>query len=107
MGTARVEIVRLGDRYDQFPGVIKEIFQTAKETTSTTATVAGSRIQVATTPAYTKLHARIVHDEACWVAVGADPTAADAPALGYQTAPNVPLIIPVAPGDKLSFKELA
>lgn len=107
MGTARVEIVRLGDRNSQFPGVIQAVFQTAKETTSTTVTVAGSRIQVATVANYNKLHARITHDEACWVAIGVDPTAADAPALGYLTQPGVPLIVPIEEGDKISFKEVA
>jgi len=107
MGAARVDIVRLGDKYDQYPGVIKELLQTAKETTSTTATTAGSRIQVLTTASYTKLHARVQVDEACWLAVGADPTAADAPALSYLLAANTPITVPVNPGDKLSFKDVA
>lgn len=107
MGTARIEIVRLDDRYGSYPGMIKQVFQVAKETTSTTATTAGSRIAVAAVPSYNKLHARITHDEACWLAVGSNPTAADAPTLGYQLQAGVPLLIPVKAGDLFSFKELA
>lgn len=102
MGTARIEIYRKGSDGH----IVDGPFQTAKETTSTTATVTGSRITVAAITNYKNLTARITHDEACWVSVNVDPTG-DAPILGWVTQPGVPLHIPCKAGDKFSFKELA
>lgn len=106
MGTARVEIFRMQTRRDSFPGQVGELLQVANETTSTTATTAGSRITVTGSSAYDRLHARIVHDEAAYVMIGADPTATST-ALAYKLAPNVPLVVPVNAGDKFSFIEVA
>ncbi len=107
MGTARVEIFRMGTKNNNFPGeVLEGPFQVAEESTSTTATTAGSRIVVAAVSNYQNLAARITHDELCYVAIGADPTAAAA-ALGWRTQVGVPLIVPVTAGQKISFKEVA
>ena len=108
MGLARVEIFRRGNKRDQQPGAIKAgPFQVNNETTSTTATVAGNRITVANVPSFTKLTARVQVDEPCYLAVGADPTAAVPPALSWLLATNVPIEIPVQAGDKFSFKDVA
>lgn len=107
MGKARVEIYRRGDRNSQYPGEIQDgPFYTAIETTSTTATVTGSRITVPAVPNYKKLMARITHDEICWVAVNTDPVTETA-VNAWQTQPGIPLHIPVLAGDKFSFKEAA
>lgn len=107
MGKARVEIYRVGDRNSQFPGQIQDgPFQSAIETTSTTATLTGSRITVAAVPNYKNLMARITHDEICWVAVNLDPVT-ETGVGSWQTQVGVPLHIPVKAGDKFSFKELA
>lgn len=108
MGAARIEIFRRGDKRDQYPGAIKEgPFQVEVETTSTTATTAGSRHVVDNVPSYTNLVARVQVDEACYLAVGADPTAAVSPALSWLLVANTPIEVPVKAGDLFSFKDVA
>lgn len=108
MGAVRVEIHRRDDKSGKFPGLVSNQMplQVATETSSTTATTAGSRITVAPVPNnYRNYFARILVDEACYVSAGADPTAAAASS--WLAAANTPLEIPVVPGDKLSFKDVA
>lgn len=107
MGAARIEIFAMGSRHHNYPELIRtQPLQVANETTSTTATTAGSRITVTAQPAYGKLFARVQVDEACYVAVGSDPTASNT-ALGWLLNANSPLTIPVSGGEKFSFKDLA
>lgn len=107
MGAARIEVFRMQDKRDQFPGQIgsTEPLQVEVETTSTTATTAGSRHVIDNQPSYSRLHARIQVDEACYVAIGADPTAAAG--VGWLLAANTPIVLPVSAGDKVSFKDVA
>lgn len=106
MGKARIEIYSKTNKHSNYPGLPSTPLQVEEETSSTTATTAGARKVVAAAGNYNQLFARVTHDEACYVAVGADPTASNT-ALGYLLSPNVPLEIPVKAGDKFSFKELA
>lgn len=106
MGKARIEIFARSNKHAQYPGAAGYPIQVEEETSSTSATTAGSRKVVAAAGNYNQLYARVTHDEACYVAVGADPTASNT-ALGYLLSANVPLEIPVKAGDKFSFKELA
>ena len=107
MGAARIEIFRKQDKRDQFPGALtsKMPIQVETETTSTTATTAGSRHVVDANPSYDRLYARVRVDEACYLAVGADPTAAAA--TSWLLDANVWLEVPVQPGDLFSFKDVA
>lgn len=109
MGTAHVEIVAIDSKNNQFPGQFSQggnPLLVADEITSTTATTAGSRI---TAPSVNRrdMYARIIHDEACYVMIGSDPTAAVPPALCWKTVPNVALVVPIRAGEKISFKEVA
>ena len=108
MGAARVEIHRRGSKHQMFPGayVNQMPLQVATEVTSTTATTAGSRIIVAPVPSnFRDYIARITIDEACYVSIGADPTAAAA--TSWLAAANTPIEIPTVAGDKISFKDVA
>lgn len=108
MGAVRVEILRRDSKHGSHPGAIAHSMplQVATETSSTTATTAGSRIVVAPVPNnFREYIARCTIDEACYVAAGADPTAAAASA--WLAVANTPIEIPVVAGDKLSFKDVA
>lgn len=111
MGTARIEVVRLnGPKSGRPAGLFAgQPTKTYKESTSTSATTSGSRIQISQSDlgGYSSGYLRITHDEICWVVIGANPTAAELDAGAWQTQAGVPLIVPVNAGDKLSFKEAA
>lgn len=110
MGNAHVEIFSRYNKNQSFPGQIKHgdanpVF-VGDEATSTTATTAGSRMACPSGPGrdYT---ARIIHDEACYVMIGSNPTAAVPPARCWKTIPNVELLVPIRAGELISFKEVA
>lgn len=108
MGTAHVEIYQKNSKNSALPREIRAdgpIF-VADEATTTTATTAGSRMQCPSGPGR-DYFARIIHDEACYVAIGDNPTAAVPPGLSYKTVPNVALELPIRAGQKISFKEVA
>lgn len=107
-GRSRVEIFSMNNKYNGYPGVKdKAPLQVGIETTSeSAATTAGNRITVGSVGNGSKLFARIVNSEACWCAIGADPTASST-ALAYELAPNVPLEVEVDVGDKFSFRDVA
>lgn len=108
MGAARIEIYPKFKARGEYGGIgSSSPIQVEVETTSTTATTAGSRHVVSGASAYAQLFARVSVDEACYLAVGADPTAAVSPGLSWLLATNVALEIPVKPGDKFSFKDVA
>lgn len=107
MGAARVEIYARGDRWSKFPGMIDAGSpQIATETTSTSATTAGSRITVAQpTSGKRSLFVSCVVSVDCYVAIGADPTATAAN--GWLLKANVAREFAVNVGDKLSFIDAA
>lgn len=107
MGAARIEIYAKGDRWSKFPGMIDAGSpQIATETTSTTATTAGSRIVVAQpTSGKRSLVASCIVDEDCYLAIGADPTATAAN--GWLLKANVAREFAVNVGDKFSFIDAA
>lgn len=108
MGTAHVEIYQKYNKNQAYPREMRPdgpVF-VADEATSTTATTAGSRM-VCPSNNSRDYWARIIHDEACYVAIGDNPTAAVPPALAYKTVPNVALELPIRAGQKISFKEVA
>lgn len=110
MGTALVTVYAVNSKNERYPGLKRDKVprQVATEATSTTVTVAGSRIVIAPVPNNQRDYiCEVVHDEACYVACGADPTAAVPPALSWRTVPNVALTFVCQAGDKLSFKEVA
>lgn len=110
MGAARVEIYRKTNRFDRAGEgniLTGTPAQVATETTSTTATTAGSRITATGLGAGVKGYASIVVDEDCLVAIGADPTAAVAPAASYLLKANVARELPITQGEKISFKDVA
>lgn len=106
MGAARVEIYQKGRGSSGYPGAIRTgtPLQVATETTSTTATTAGSRI-TATGGGTSQMFANIVVDEDCYVSIGADPTAAAA--TSYLLKANVARELPIKGGEKISFKDVA
>lgn len=107
MGAARVEMYRKSTRFDRAgEGNILSgtPIQVATETTSTTATTAGSRITAAL-GAGVKGFASIVVDEDCYVSIGADPTAAAA--TSFLVKANVARELPITTGEKISFKDVA
>lgn len=108
MGTAHVEIYQKNSKNSAYPREMKVdgLVFVQDEATSTTATTAGSRM-VCPSGAGRDYFARIIHDEACYVAVGDNPTAAVPPGLSYKTVPNVALELPIRAGQKISFKEVA
>lgn len=107
MGAVRVEIFTKNNRFSAYPdGHDKAPVQVNEETSTTAATTAGSRITVGNVGAGKKLFARVQVDEACYMAIGTDPTAS-ATALGYKLAANVPFEVECDVADKFSFKDLA
>lgn len=110
MGTAISTVYARYNKNERFPGLVKDSSprQVTSEATSTTVTVAGSRTVIIPVPDNQRDYfVDILHDEACYVAVGADPTAGVPPALSWKTVPNVVLTIPCRAGDKISYKEVA
>lgn len=107
MGAARIEVYAKGDRWAKFPGLVDSgMPQVATETTSTTATTAGSRIAVAQpTSGKRSLFASVVVDEDCYLSIGADPTAAAA--TSFLLKANVAREFAVNVGDLFSFKDVA
>lgn len=108
MGNAHVEIYAKNPKNSAYPREIRPdgpLF-VQDEATSTTATTAGSRM-TCPSGAGRDYWARIIHDEACYVAIGDNPTANVPPALCYKTVPNVALELPIRAGQKISFKEVA
>lgn len=108
MGAVRVEIYRKTDKYARAgAGMIATgtPAQVATETSSTTATTAGSRITCTGLGAGVKGYASITVDEACYVSIGADPTAASG--TSFLLAANVARELPVTQGEKFSFKDVA
>lgn len=107
MGAARIEIYSKGSKWGLYPGSIDAGSpQIATETTSTTATTAGSRITVANpTSGRQSLFASCVVDEDCYLAIGADPTATAAN--GWLLKAGVAREFAVNVGDKFSFKDVA
>lgn len=105
MGTARVEFYNLNVRLSPYPGQKREVVSATTETTSTTATTAGSRIAA---PGKGHVLARIVHDEDCYFAWGADPTAINTvPSTSILLKAGVAFECLMKSGEKLSFKEVA
>lgn len=107
MGTVRMEFYRKSNRYDRAgEGNILSgtPIQVETETSSTTATTAGSR-KVAALGAGIKGFVSIVVDEDCYVSIGADPTAAAT--TSFLLKANVARELPVTTGEKLSFKDVA
>lgn len=107
MGAVRVEIYRRTGKFEQYVAKKSQMpLQVSTETSTTTATTAGSRIVVAAQGGYRQLYARMSADEIVYAAVGSNPTAAAA--TGWQINPGEALEdIPVIPGDLFSFKDLA
>lgn len=108
MGAVRLEIYQRSGRFAaDGGGMIKTgtPLQVATETSSTTATTAGSRITATGLGAGTKGFASIVVDEDCYVSIGADPTAAAA--TSFLLKANVARELPVTSGEKFSFKDVA
>lgn len=105
MGAARVEMYRKWSPKNTYAGAIRDGIpvQVNTETTSTTATISGSRI---TAPANqgTLLMSAIV-DEDCYISIGADPTAAAA--TSWLLKANVAREFTIRPGEKISFKDVA
>lgn len=112
MGAARVEVFGRASKFDRAGAGNKRtnVLAVFTETTSTTATTAGSRIQIAGITGYGpgSLGIRVQVDEACYLSIGADPTAAaDNAGKAWLLAANTPMELPVNVGDKLSFKDVA
>lgn len=108
-GSARIEIFRQANKNNGYPGTKEAApLQVLTQATSeAAATTAGSRMVVtATGNGGSRLFARIANTEACYVAIGADPTASPT-ALGYLLQPNIPLEVEVTVGQKLSFIDVA
>lgn len=108
MGSVVVEIFRKAGKNKSFPGTKLDQMplQRAAETSTTSATTAGSRITVGPTSDNGRNYfARITADEIVFCSVGSNPTAALN--TGWRIMPNVDLEVPVIRGDKFSFIDLA
>lgn len=108
MGAVRLEIYKKTNKFARAgAGEIASgtPLQVATETSSTTATVAGSRITVTGLGGGGTGYASIVVDEDCYVSIGADPTAAAT--TSFLLKSGVARELPVSQGEKFSFKDVA